>query len=282
MGDYSKKISERFSNRGLSNEGYCAICREFRVLTRDHVPPKGCGNVRDAVIKGLFPPKGGEKGGFKISQGGAHFRTVCKECNSGRLGTDYDPALIRLIGDVNKYMSLLFRKRLTLPRHHRFRFQPQRVARSLLGHLLAANAVPELETNHTGGPLDKALRAYVMDPTAKLPHDVKIFYWFYPFRRQVIMKHTAMTEFGTGEILYGHILKFLPMGFWVVSGLTEQGAWKINMPTLLDDENLALDDERYLWLNFDSVRPASFPEQPDGNRIWLMSDQFVSQASPRS
>jgi hypothetical protein len=92
MGEYSKNLKKRILNQG-PKEGFCVICGGFGVLSRDHVPPKGCHNLNDVELKTVLPSPEYSKVGT-TSQGGTHYKTLCEKCNNHCLGTLYDQALI--------------------------------------------------------------------------------------------------------------------------------------------------------------------------------------------
>ncbi|NRO99618.1 hypothetical protein GWC77_27580 [Paraburkholderia sp. NMBU_R16] len=218
MADFSKNLAERFSNRG-PKVGYCAICRAHGPLTADHVPPKNCGNINDSVFTDVYGPSPERPKRMVFSQGGSHFKTICSRCNNTVLGTDYDPALRDVVHQIERYFTLASRSRLSLPRTQRFDYQPNRFLRAVAGHLLAANGVPDVLSIDPVAPLDAALRRYVLDPTQCLPEQLCVYYWFYPHRRRVVMKHSVMGFLrfvgGNNETIYGHVFKFFPFGFWV-------------------------------------------------------------------
>ncbi len=281
MADYSKNINERLTNRG-PNVGYCAICRTHGPLTKDHVPPKGCGNINDSVISHVYGNNSEKPGRPVLSQGGSHFRTICGRCNNTLLGTEYDPALSDAVRGVEAYFRVASASRLTLPRTQLFDYQPNRFLRSMLGHLLAANAVPDVTEKDRVIPLDDALRAYVLDPSATLPDEVCVYYWFYPHRRRVVMKHSAMGFFGgNGAVIYGHVFKFFPFGFWVVWDEQGDRSKRFNLRRLTDSSSVISASSRLL-LDLSQLPPANFPEAPTDNGMWLVTDYRVSQAEDRT
>ncbi|MBB5408873.1 hypothetical protein HDG34_002810 [Paraburkholderia sp. HC6.4b] len=280
MADYSKNIIERLTNRG-PNVGYCAICRVHGPLTKDHVPPKGCGNINDSVISHVYGSSPEKPGKPVLSQGGSHFRTICGQCNNMLLGTEYDPALRDAVRTIEAYFRRATVSRLALPRTQLFDYQPNRFLRSVLGHLLAANAVPDVTVKDRAIPLDDALRAYVRDSSASLPDEVCVYYWFYPYRRRVVMKHSAMGFLGgNGTAIYGHVFKFFPFGFWIVWNEEGDHSNPFNLRRLADSSPVISASSR-LVLDLSPLKPLNFPEAPTDNGMWLVTDYLVSQAEDR-
>ncbi|WP_144112027.1 hypothetical protein [Paraburkholderia sp. BCC1886] len=183
---------------------------------------------------------------------------------------------------VEAYFRVASASRLTLPRTQLFDYQPNRFLRSMLGHLLAANAVPDVTEKDRVIPLDDALRAYVLDPSATLPDEVCVYYWFYPHRRRVVMKHSAMGFFGgNGAVIYGHVFKFFPFGFWVVWDEQGDRSKRFNLRRLTDSSSVISASSRLL-LDLSQLPPANFPEAPTDNGMWLVTDYRVSQAEDRT
>jgi len=280
MADYSKKLEERFSNRG-PKVGYCAICRKHGPLTADHVPPKNCGNINDSIFTSIYGPSPDRPRKLVVSQGGSHFRTICAYCNNTVLGTEYDPALRDVVQQIETYFKLASSSRLSLPWKQLFDYQPNRFLRSVAGHLLAANGVPDVESDDRVAPLDAALRRYVLDPTQCLPKELCIYYWFYPHRRRVVMKHSAMGFFGgNGASIYGHVFKFFPFGFWFVWNEEHGRSQQFNLRRL-DDASPVISATSRLVLDLWPLQPPNFPEAPSDDGMWLLVDKYVSQADDR-
>jgi hypothetical protein len=66
-------------------EGYCHLCGEYKMLTREHTPPQKAFNNRTvAVIQGEQILKLGPESTpqFKLQQGGFFQRVLCGDCNS--------------------------------------------------------------------------------------------------------------------------------------------------------------------------------------------------------
>lgn len=127
---------KRVATKG-SKKGMCNICGTFCTLTEDHVPPKGSIDPQKVGIKSLvqnvnpIDPKV-----VRLSQNGVKFRSLCSSCNNHRLGRKLDPALNAFSQSVARIICN--RSHLSLPSRVKVRLQPQRVARSIIGHLLAA------------------------------------------------------------------------------------------------------------------------------------------------
>lgn len=280
MADYSKNLAERFSNRG-PKVGYCAICRAHGPLTADHVPPKNCGNINDSIFTDVYGPSPERPRKPVMSQGGSHFRTICAYCNNTVLGTEYDPALRDVVHQIETYFKLASSSRLSLPRTRLFDYQPNRFLRAVAGHLLAANGVPDVVSNDRVAPLDAALREYVLDPARCLPDELCVYYWFYPHRRRVVMKHSAMGFFGgNGASIYGHVFKFFPFGFWFVWNEDGDRSRQFALRQMKESSTFVSAASR-MALDLWPLQSLNFPEAPSNGGMWLVADQYVSQADDR-
>ncbi|HDR9499770.1 TPA: hypothetical protein QDC06_003019 [Burkholderia cepacia] len=216
-----------------------------------------------------------------MSQGGSHFRTICAYCNNTVLGTEYDPALRDVVQQIEKYFKLASESRLSLPPKQLFDYQPNKFLRAIVGHLLAANGVPDLVVTDTVSPLDVALRRYVLDPTQCLPDELRVYYWFYPHRRRVVMKHSLMGFWGSnGAHIYGHVFKFFPFGFWFVWNEESGRSRQFNLRHL-NDSSPDVSATSQLVLDLLPRQPMNFPEAPLDDGMWLLVDQYASRADDR-
>ncbi|WP_321941656.1 hypothetical protein [Paraburkholderia tropica] len=164
-----------------------------------------------------------------------------------------------------------------------FDYQPNKFLRAVAGHLLAANGVPDVVTNDRTAPIDAALRQYVLNPTEGLPDKLCVYYWFYPHRRRVVMKHSLMGFFGSnGASIYGHVFKFFPFGFWFVWNEEGDRSRQFNLRRL-DVSSPLISAKSQLTLDLQPLRSMNFPENPPSNDgVWLVADQYISQAEDRN
>lgn len=212
MGDYTKTLSDRIKNRG-SNEGYCVICGDFGKLSRDHVPPKGCNNLNDSQLRGLVSR---EIKRCRTSQGGTHFKTICSTCNGERLGHRYDPYIIELSNNITACIKAASNNIIALPRTLQRTVKPQRITRSIVGHLLAASAVNQINEPNKQNPMDDALKSYFLNENEYFPDRFEIYYWLYPSRKQTVVKYFGKKNMNGSSTIIGHTIKFLPLGFYLV------------------------------------------------------------------
>jgi hypothetical protein len=280
MGNYSKKLEKRVLTRG-PEYGFCVICGEYAKLTRDHVPPEGCNNNVDVVLQIFQPESAHSKPTQKtFSQGGTHFRTLCERCNSYRLGAKYDPELVRLSNEVTNIALATIERKIVLPQRISAFMRPQKVARSVIGHILAATAVEETKKGPLSAPFQNSLRHYFLNEDESLPAEVDIYYWVYPSRRQVVVKNSGKLSWKRKGLLLGHILKFLPLGFWVLWERPKNIS--LNLSALVPDKNMGIDQLCQVDLDIGSIPRLDFPEAPNDDEAILLRDDATSVGYPKT
>lgn len=243
------------------NFGHCAICNCRRTLTRDHVPPSGSMHARRVLIRTLRDVLGQSSERPRFAQGGVHFSSICSECNERRLGQEYDPALNDLASDLERAFSASTELKLVMPNPYSIRCKPQRVARAVIGHLLAAVGPRYIGRPHGDAPMQTALRKYVMNPGASLPKSVSVYCWAFPHREIVVARTIAKFDFRMSAPVLGDILKFYPLGFWIVFQNPGERQWGV--PELLPNRATELDAEEEVPFDIASPPHQRFPEAPD-------------------
>lgn len=282
MGGYSENLNAWAGFSGKKGLGYCAICGKHGSLTHDHVPPKGCIQVADAVLTRLTMGHNVRRqpGSSIYIQGGLKFKTLCVRCNSQLLGLGFDPELKHFVDSMRVGLQKISMN-VVLPRIVQLEADMHLIARSVIGHILAAHSVPDTETPRENIGASEVLRQYFLDPTAAFPQDWRLYCWPYLSRKQVILRHaawldTALSNAGD-KTVYGHVLKFLPFGFWLV----------YRQPTDFFIDGLEITpagapDAQRVPVSF-NLRHAPhllYPENPSDQKIMLFADDQSSVAMP--
>lgn len=170
--------------------GRCNICGEVGMLTFDHVPPQAAFAPTAVMVQHIaFRLRVDSLMRGRIRQNGMSFRSICHRCNNTVLGKQYDPHLIDLVE----------------------RIRPQRVARSVLGHLTASG----LNRYDDADPTCAQIRACMLDPAAPLPSRFRLYTWLYPFPQSVIVRDAVLSEL-PGSTYTFWLLKFQPIAFMVI------------------------------------------------------------------
>lgn len=254
-----------FDTRGPVR-GKCNICGETAALTVDHTPPKGYAPALPVRIAHLAERLGSTASQLsRKSPDGLKYRSLCQRCNSELLGTQYDPTLIRLAKDV----TCLLESELLLPGVTSVVTKPQRLARSVLGHIAAQGVARELP--------DEALRSYLMDPFAIPPGNIRLHYWVYPHAQRLLMRDAVITELGSGNTPSTiWLMKCFPLAFaatWEETYRFEGMYQPRNFDPYL---HLGVDDAAELPIDLTHVPHRAWPEHPQGSTVLLLGEQAVT------
>jgi hypothetical protein len=198
----------------MEKTGYCNICGCYSRLTADHVPPKGSNGLSDTEMKTLIRYLSVDPQRPKIYKNGVKFRTLCGGCNNDRLGGSYDPALIEISKSVSRIVRINYEGFLKLPPEIKFPAKVQRVARAIVGHLLAVLPANEAGQSITHAPFPDAMRDYFLDPFRPLPKGMNIHYWVYPSDLQIVARGLGVGDARSmPHVIVGDIIKFFPLGY---------------------------------------------------------------------
>src|SRR5688572_30668017 len=218
----------------------CNICLECKTLTWDHVPPKSGIILTSVEIGNIFSILANKNDPHKsYSQNGVKYRTLCGSCNS-RLGSEYDS----VYNDLNKVVSLFLKSSLQLPAFTYVKTKPARLIRAILGHLMAA------KTTIGETVFDVNVRKFTFSHDEKLPEDIHIHYWIYPYDCTIIARDFAIPAVrgNFSDFLLGHVLKYFPLGF-LISDKPEYAG----LPALTKFRDLTIDEEAELRVDLKLV-----------------------------
>lgn len=248
--------------------GICNICGNSDTLTEDHVPPKGSIRVKQVEMFHIVdilgvenPPK---KKGRKL-QDGVKFRTLCPFCNNKRLGLEYDPALNHFSNIVSSYLKTS----ITLPERLSVNIKPNRVIRAVLGHLLAVSL-----NCHDLGTMTMAAREYFLKSVAHFPSGMKIYYWIYPYNKQVLVRDGLLFFCFSKKIIRFWLMKYFPLGFIVTWEQPEE--IQIDLECLDfyagGDINSVVD----VPVNLKNIPSPVWPEEPTDDCAVLYGNRAIS------
>jgi hypothetical protein len=235
------------------------------------VPPKGSCRPRRVDLRSLASALESDPR-LRIKrhmQDGVKFGTLCETCNTQRLGKDSDPELNVLSQSVADYLHPLLDRRLVLPSRHVLEARTNRVARAVLGHLLAAE-VRQGQGKPQDRPMLRAMRDFVLDQSGALPESLAIYYWLFPARFQVILRGVGIC-FPSGTVV-ADFLKYFPLAFMV--------AFKAppfrfaRLPAERGEDFVGR-----MWFDAnDRVRP-NWPERPADKEILVLNDSVCYVAN---
>lgn len=189
-------------------KGLCNICGIYGKLTEDHIPPKGTIHVSAVelreIVERLRPSDA--KLRAPISQNGVKYRTLCAQCNNLLLGHRYDSALIAFSNEVGNYLT----SNIVLPDVTKLSVQPQKVMRSVIGHLSAQGV-----GRFGKGKYTHEIMGYLIDSDSLLPESLRVYCWVYPHKTQVLIRAAALRNLKTHQGVAFWLLKFFPLAFFV-------------------------------------------------------------------
>jgi len=254
-------------------EGKCNICGEQCVFTEDHVPPKGSIEVTKRDLHLLTSYMAPKRIRPRHMQDGIKFRTLCSTCNNERLGKDYDPYLIEFSRNILTVLNAKRKERLVIPNKMVVKGKPQRIARAVVGHLLAAYIRPNMAVKPDSAPFPDILRSYFLDPLSPLPAEVDIRYWVYTGDAQVIIRHFGLTLLGGHGTVVGDLLKYYPLAFWVVFKCPT--GVKLQQQPLVLKKDISLNKKCRLPVDFSHAPRSNWPEEPDDGEVVLLQSSMA-------
>jgi hypothetical protein len=260
-------------------EGYCNICRQYSQLTRDHIPPQGCIRPTLVELRTLVQYLSEPNERPTSSQSGLNILSICGNCNNNLLGTEYDPELIKVSKQVSGLMRVQQDLGLSLPGKIDLSVKPQRLIRSVVGHVLAGE-LPIPEVFPISAPFPDALRNYFLDQSSSLPEKIEVYYWVYPSNKQIIVNSLAIgSTMGEGFISGSCLLKFFPLAFWIV--WDKPASFPISLTRISKDKFKGLDETCEMVVDLRRTSPLNYPEVPGEGRYIMFSDKSTFVAQPK-
>ena len=247
--------------------GLCNLCLRTQPLTWDHVPPKGTVGVSERESRSIFGAmtQGDPTEQFPISQSGVKYRTLCADCNNRLLGAELDPIYAQFARDLGLYLK----SRLSFPAYVAITTRPQRLARAVFGHIVAANA--DVGRTH----FDDTVRGFIHDFSQPMPSSLNLHYWVYPHEHQVLLRDFGMSAHRDRFVDTGYcqLLKSFPIAF-LASDLPQYDA----LPNLADFRDAGIDDDVTLQIRLSPAQPFHYPEWNGERTLIVCSSSTV--ASP--
>lgn len=249
-------------------KGYCRICSTLSDLTEDHIIPKGCIGIKKRELHALTNYLNMSKSKPKQYQSGLKFKTLCPDCNNRLLGNEYDPYLIEFSRQVRDVLRLKDIHNFIIPPQTKIIGKPQRIARSIIGHILASVSPNEMGKNNFG-PYINSMREYFLDQSLSLPDRIDIFYWLYPSDVQIIIPYGGLSSRKYKECIVYSLLKFFPFAFIIVWEKLRN--IKLIEESLLPQKDIGIDEESFLTIKFNSIPRLDWPEIPNSDEFCLIN-----------
>lgn len=260
-------------------EGYCNICGEYSQLTRDHIPPQGCIKPTKVELRTLSQYLSKPSGKPTHSQSGLNILSICGKCNNNLLGTEYDPELIEVSKKAAGMVRVQRELGLSLPEKIDLDVKPQRLIRSVIGHILAAK-LPIRGEPPISAPFPDALRSYFLDQSSNIPEELEVYYWVYPSNKQIVINSLGVgSAMGGGFIPSSCLLKFFPFAFWIV--WNKPTSFPISSTKIPKNNLKSLDENCEIRLNLRHIPPLNYPEAPNDHRFILCHNDSTFVAQPK-
>ena len=264
--------------------GRCAICDTIGKLTNDHVPPKSVSTPTRIEISRLIAvtqtddPTIRRRGGFQS----AIFPSLCRTCNTERLGTKYDPTLKKIAEDVRRWVRVMKELDISVTGDIQVTTSPQRLARAVAGHLLAAEERKEPSHLPQRGTMTEALRAFFLDEKAPWPDELHLYVLLFPDTRQVIVRGLGIMKVlgQTYGPIVGELLKFFPLAFWITSTPAVGVTYRLT-ELRLHKSPADLDAQITLSIALRGMPPPRWPELPSDGGVVMLTGERTYVATPR-
>jgi len=260
-------------------KGRCLICDSLGKLSRDHVPPRSVVPLKRVEVQRVIALWGGQpnqkpRKAFQSIE----FPSLCQICNSDRLGSTYDPYLAEFAKAVTTWVRSAFQLYLTLPGSFSIAIKPHRVARAVIGHLLAAEERKDPTAPLRNGPMPDDMRRYFLNVDEPAPAALELYVWPYASETQRIVRAFSVAELGSNDSVLGSVLKFFPLAFWLVYERPE--TTHIRLPSLPLHLAGGLDLETTITLPLKGIPRPDFPEAPGPSGIVMMNNESTFTATP--
>jgi hypothetical protein len=251
----SKRISRLKKNKKKEKD-YCNLCKKWRRLSMDHIPPKGGIEIFDEEITDLYENSGTDqyigwesRENVECSQSGLKFRSLCKKCNS-MLGVGFDPDINKLNTNVQIIYASIYTP-LQQAQVAQIKTNPLKIAKGIIGHIIAAR------NNLNTSPYEEKLRDWFWNDDVCPDEEINIYYWFYPHPLKIIARDLSISF--SDKTFFSQVLKYYPLAFWVTDK-------KVPFP-IFNLMDYIKNQDCNIPLSFDPVLQDIFPELPDKDRI---------------
>ncbi len=247
--------------------GICNICGAYGKLTEDHTPPKGCIKISQVVVHHITERLNMEKPKSKgrLLNNGVKYRTLCSTCNNTLLGKHYDPDFIGFVNRIGSYLK----SDIYLPEIMHIKAKPQRVMRSLLGHICAQGV-----NRYDSGAMTKVIKEYFLDKDKILPSNIKIYYWAYPYQGHVMARDCGYLDTRVGDSMAIWFLKFFPIGFMITFNEPSSYNFDLNVMSRWAEEDI--DFETEIPIQLKNLTPQFWPEAPATSSVLLYGQDAIT------
>lgn len=248
--------------------GVCNICGVIDKLTEDHTPPKGCIKITQVELFHIHEhlkylnEKPVEKG--RYLQNGVKYRTLCQKCNNENLGGKYDPAFNLFVNTIGSFLKT----NIALSKAVSIEIEPQKIMRSLIGHLSAQGV-----NRYGKGPDTIPIRDYFLNTSLPLPDNIHIYYWLYPHKSHVMATDCSYLDGRAGKSCVIWFLKFFPIAFLVTFDKPDEWNFGLSELSIWRDREVDYKAKEYVQLtNFPNQM---WPEAPTEYNVVCYGEEAI-------
>lgn len=270
-----RNISKRGEGCKALPKGYCLICGNHRILSKDHVPPKAAllelGEVTQMLMSEVFgsqvdPNLKGIKG-----NNGSTFKTICEVCNNKYVGEN-DAEVAKVFKAMHSSIRTLAATGIKATSPLKFNLDAEKFLKAMVGHVLSATTNLRCKQPISKDDQFQPLRDFVLGENLNIMDTHDFYYWFYPFKRHI--SALGVSLFNEGDHIPLSCLHFYPLAFLITP--KNQGVYPVhaNALTLSTKE---------LWLNISrwNLDYASFPFcNLKGNQMLAIDDNSCVTSFP--
>lgn len=248
-------------------EGRCNICGDFGPLTEDHSPPKSCHRPKAVQVRHIAELLDANSSPTakpgRVLQNGLKFRTLCHQCNNDYLGLRYDPTLASFTNAVAGFLA----SAITLPDVTSIRGNPQRMMRSIFGHIAAQGVDRYLKGKET-----EQLVEWFKNDELPLPEGIRFYYWPFPYQDCIVSRDAAYLHIPSSTTCLLWLMKFFPVSFLMTFEKSSKPLF--NLPQLSSYHDL-LPVELELPVVLKGLPPRFWPEAPTDDSAVLYGPEAM-------
>jgi hypothetical protein len=249
--------------------GICNICGASGKLTVDHTPPKGSIKISQVELHPIISHLNKltaeipiEKG--RYLQNGVNYRTLCESCNSTHLGAHYDPAFNLFVNTIGEFLKT----NIILPRIIPIEIEPQKIIRSLLGHLSAQGV-----NRYKKGKYTIPIKDYFLNISLPLPNNIHIYYWLYPHKSHVMARDCGYLDTRDGNACSIWFLKFFPIAFIIT--FDKPAEWSLELSELSRWRHKEIDYKAMEYVQLTNLPHPMWPEAPISHNVVCYGQEAI-------
>jgi hypothetical protein len=110
---------------------------------------------------------------------------------------------------------------------------------------------------------------------------MKVYYWVYPYKTQVLARDAVMRNLASADTAYFWLMKFFPIAFLVIWDSPDGYDYR-NLRTFEPFRTLGPDDEAELPIDLTGLPHERWPEAPEDGRFCAFGSGAIGVVEKRS